>query len=54
MSLSLQKMRIVSQKIGSQADVTEVGPTDEPKNWLTINYALRESIVKLIISNWDL
>ena len=39
-SLTLEKWRIVSQKVGSQAEVTEVGSTGESKNWFTTENAL--------------
>ena len=41
MTLSLERGRIVSQKVGSQADAAEVGPTGESKKWLTTGNALK-------------
>ena len=39
-NLLLERVRIVSQKVGESDDVAMVGPTGEPKNRLTTGNAL--------------
>jgi len=40
MSLLLEKWRIMSQKVGSQADMAEVGSTGEQKNGSSLRMLL--------------
>ena len=44
MSLPLQRVRIVRQKVGERVDVAVVGPNWWPKKWLAIVFALRKII----------
>ena len=40
-SLLLERVKIVKQKVGDKVDVAMISPTCESKNWLTFEGALR-------------